>query len=165
MAVTRAILGQDERQLSALTRALVQSVWVSGSVKAMNEPVLARLQHLMNLREEVETLGQGGPWTPPADWVDEGTHLQLFLDVPGVDVETLELHEEGDRVTVAGRREPPDRILSAERPSGTFTRTLTFPEPVLPQSGQASLNAGVLRVRFEKRHPTIDVSASDTNQA
>ncbi len=119
----------------------------------------------MNLREEVETLGLGGPWTPPADWVDEGTHLRLLLDVPGVDPETLELHTEGHSVTVAGRRESPERTLSAERPSGIFTRTLTFPEPVLPQSGQANLSAGVLSVRFEKRHPTIDVNASEPNQA
>lgn len=131
----------------------------------MNEPVLARLQHLMTLREEVETLGQGGPWMPPADWVDEGTHLLLLLDVPGVDADTLELHEEGDSVTVAGRRELLERALSAERPSGTFTRTLRFPEAVIPQSGQASLNAGVLSVRFEKCRPTINVSASDLNQA
>ncbi|GMA14965.1 Hsp20/alpha crystallin family protein [Deinococcus metallilatus] len=131
----------------------------------MNEPVFARLQHLMTLREEVETLGLGGPWTPPADWVDQGTHLLLLLDVPGVDAGTLELHEEGGSVTIAGRREMPERALSAERPGGTFTRTLPFPEAVIPQSGQASLNAGVLSVRFEKRHPTIDVHASDTNQA
>ncbi|EYB68208.1 heat shock protein Hsp20 [Deinococcus phoenicis] len=131
----------------------------------MNEPVLARLQQLMTLREEVETLGLGGPWTPPADWVDQGTHLLLLLDVPGVDAGTLELHEEDGTVTVAGRREAAERLLSAERPTGTFTRTLTFPEVVIPQSGQASLNAGVLSVRFEKRRPTIDVNASDANRA
>ncbi|GAA5514873.1 hypothetical protein Dcar01_03636 [Deinococcus carri] len=131
----------------------------------MNEPVLARLQHLMTLREEVETLGQGGPWTPPADWVDQGTHLLLLLDVPGVDPDSLELHEEEGTVTVAGRREAPERRLRAERSAGTFTRTLSFPETVIPRSGQARLNAGVLSVSFEKRHPTIDVNASDTNHA
>jgi HSP20 family protein len=137
----------------------------------MNEPVLARLQQLMTLREEVETLGAGGPWTPPADWVDEDTHLRLLLDVPGVDPERLELQEEGGSVTVAGRRDSAGEgdsaghLLSAERPGGTFTRTLAFPEAVVPQSGQASLSAGVLSVRFEKRHPTIDVNASGPERA
>ncbi|MBB5233173.1 Hsp20/alpha crystallin family protein [Deinococcus budaensis] len=131
----------------------------------MNEPVLARLQQLMTLREEVETLGAGGPWTPPADWVDGDRHLLLLLDVPGVDPDSLELQEEGRTLTVAGRRELPGRTLRAERPGGTFTRTLTFPEPVVPQSGQASLNAGVLSVRFEKRHPTIDVNATESGKA
>lgn len=123
----------------------------------MNEPVLARLQHLMALREEVEELGAGGPWTPPADWLDEGTHLLLLLDVPGVDPSFLELQEEEGTVTVAGRRDVPAHALHIERPGGTFTRALPFPEPVVPQTGQASLNAGVLSVRFEKRHPTIDM--------
>lgn len=113
----------------------------------------------MTLREEVETLEGAVPWTPPADWVDGDTHLTLLLDVPGVDADGLELHEDGDTVTVAGRRDTPHSTLQAERPSGTFTRTLRFPQSVVPQSGEASLNAGVLSVRFEKRHPTIDVNA------
>ncbi|WP_216317937.1 Hsp20/alpha crystallin family protein [Deinococcus aestuarii] len=131
----------------------------------MNEPVLARLQQLMTLREEAETLGAEVPWTPPADWVDGDTHLTLLLDVPGVDPGCLELQEDGDTVTVAGRRDAPRPTLQAERPSGTFTRTLRFPQPVLPQTGAASLHAGVLSVRFEKRHPTIDVNASDAGEA
>lgn len=131
----------------------------------MNEPVLARLQQLMTLREEVESLGLNGSWTPPADWVDQGTHLLLLLDVPGVEAGALELQEEDGHVTVAGRREPPERRLEAGRPSGNFLRTFAFPEAVVPQSGQASMNAGVLRVRFEKRRPTIDVNASEMDRA
>ena len=123
----------------------------------MDKPVLARLQHLMTLREEVETLGQGGPWTPPADWQDAGTHLLLLLDVPGVLPDSLALQEEGGTVTVSGERPQPARLLSSERPGGTFSRALTFPDEVLPQTGEASLAAGVLTVRFEKKHPTIDV--------
>lgn len=130
----------------------------------MNEPVLARLQQLMTLREEVETLGHGSPWTPPADWVDDQTHLLLLLDVPGVDPGSLEMAEEGLNLTVAGLREVPDRRLSSERPGGSFTRTLHFPEPVVPQSGQAHLAGGVLHVRFEKLHPTIDVDSTEADQ-
>ncbi|WP_189072038.1 Hsp20/alpha crystallin family protein [Deinococcus sedimenti] len=126
----------------------------------MNEPVLARLQHLMTLREEVETLAGLGPWTPAADWCDGDTHLELHLDVPGVQPDTLELLEDGDLVTVAGQRAETARLLRHERPSGTFRRTFTFPEPVLPNTGQASLNGGVLTVKFEKRHPTINVQVN-----
>ncbi|ALW88724.1 Hsp20/alpha crystallin family protein [Deinococcus actinosclerus] len=123
----------------------------------MNEPVLARLQHLMTLREEVESLAGVGPWTPAADWCDGDTHLELHLDVPGVQPGSLELLEEGDTVTVAGQRPEGTRLLHTERPSGTFRRTFTFPEPVMAQSGQATLSGGVLVVKFEKRHPTINV--------
>jgi len=132
---------------------------LGASLGRMNEPVLARLHHLMTLREEVESLAGVGPWTPAADWCDGDTHLELHLDVPGVQPDSLELLEEGDTVTVAGQRPEVTRLLHAERPSGTFRRTFTFPEPVVPQSGQAALSGGVLTVKFEKRHPTINVTA------
>lgn len=132
----------------------------------MNEPVLSRLQQLMTIREDVENLGRPGPWHPPADWVDGGTHLLLLLDVPGVNLESLSLAEEGETVTITGEREPADHLLSAERPSGPFLRTLTFPQEVLPQTGQASLKQGVLTVQFEKKHPTIDVCCeSETEES
>ncbi|WP_019010495.1 Hsp20/alpha crystallin family protein [Deinococcus aquatilis] len=131
----------------------------------MNEPVLARLQQLMNLREEVETLGSARPWTPAADWIDNDSHLTLLLDVPGVNLDSLALSEEDDTVTIQGERPTPDQtlghVLSAERASGKFTRTLVFPEAVLPQSGEARLSAGVLTIQFEKRHPTIDATAQE----
>lgn len=126
------------------------------------EPVLTRLHHLMTLREQVETLGQTGPWTPAADWRDLGTHLELLLDVPGVDPESLAMHEDGQQVTVSGERPEPALLLRAERPSGPFSRTFTFPEAVCPGSGQAGLAHGVLTVRFEKKCPTIDVESEVT---
>lgn len=136
---------------------------MSQSNNEAGKPVLARLQHLMTLREEVETLTQGGPWTPAADWRDAGTHLELLLDVPGVDPASLALEEDGGQVAVSGERPGAEEegcpLLSRERPSGRFTRVLPFPEEVRPNSGVASLAGGVLTVRFEKLHPTIDVTA------
>lgn len=125
----------------------------------MNEPVLSRLQQLMTIREDVENLGRPGPWHPAADWLDGGTHLILLLDVPGVNPDSLALEEEGSTVTVSGEREAAEHLLQGERASGVFTRTLSFPEEVLPRTGQANLSQGVLTVRFEKKHPTIDVSS------
>ena len=133
--------------------------------QVMNEPVLSRLQQLMTIREGVENLGQPGPWHPAADWVDNGTHLLLLLDVPGVNIDTLTLEEQGDTVTITGERATPEHTLSTERPSGSFNRALTFPEEVLPQTGQASVKNGVLTVQFEKKHPTIDVACqTETNE-
>ena len=127
-------------------------------------PVLARLHHLMTLREEVESLTVGGPWTPAADWRDAGTHLELLLDVPGVDPESLALEEDGGQLAVSGERPGPTHLLSSERPVGRFVRRLNFPQQVRPDSGAASLAAGVLTVRFEKLHPTIDVTAQPARE-
>lgn len=131
----------------------------------MDEPVVARLQQLMNLREEVETLAENDAWEPAADWHDLGTHLALLLDIPGINSDSLELHETGDTVTVSGEREEVPDKLSGDRPMGMFKRTLIFPEEVLPNTGDAQLKAGVLTIRFRKKHPTIDVSSQQIDQS
>lgn len=123
----------------------------------INKPVLARIQKVMQLREEVETLGTGGPYLPDADWQDSGEHLTLLLDVPGCTPETLRLEHEEEAVTVSGSRAEGTGLIQRERRTGPFSRRLPFPEPVLVQSAQANLQAGVLSIRFEKVHKTIDV--------
>ena len=133
-------------------------------MKPMKEPTLARLQQLMTVREEAEALSQGEArgFVPLADWLDEGSTLTLLLDVPAVEPGTLEMQEDGGVLTVAGERAslPPEagRLLLSERRAGRFSRTLAFPEAVVPGSGEASLQAGVLRVQFRKQHPTIDAT-------
>ncbi|WP_425147695.1 Hsp20/alpha crystallin family protein [Deinococcus sp.] len=123
----------------------------------MNEPVLARLNNLMHLREEVEHLEVAFPWEPAADWLDQGTHLVLVMDLPGLLPDHLELREDGDELTMAGERhlDIPGELLSRERPGDSFSRTLRFPDAVIPGSGQATLSGGVLNVRFEKRRKTL----------
>lgn len=125
----------------------------------MDELVLGRLQQLMAIREGVENLTQPIMWNPAADWADEGTHLLLILDVPGIDSGSLHLTESSDTVTVSGERSAEFEWLSSERPQGSFSRTFSFPESVLPNTGEANLVSGVLTIRFEKKHPTVDVSS------
>lgn len=131
----------------------------------------------MTVREEAEGLLEQGtgprPFVPAADWLDEGASLTLLLDVPGVDVSSLEMYEDGDQLTLAGTRsagfgsgarsevQGAGRLLLSERGMGRFSRTLTFPEEVVAGSGQAELNAGVLRVQFQKVHPTIDAACQE----
>ena len=122
----------------------------------MNEPVLARLNNLMALREEVEQIGSAFPWEPAADWHDLGTHLLLVMDVPGLEADQLELSEEEGDLTIAGERGEVlnGELLSRERPGGRFMRTLRFPAAVRGGSAEASLSGGVLKVRFEKQRKT-----------
>ncbi|AWN23115.1 heat-shock protein [Deinococcus irradiatisoli] len=125
----------------------------------MDKPVLARLHKVMQLREEVETLASGGPFAPDADWLDSGTHLTLIADVPGCSLESLMLEDDGEAVTLSGERLalPESRgVLHRERRTGRFSRRLPFPVAVVSHSGEASLVSGVLSVRFEKVHKTIE---------
>ena len=112
----------------------------------------------MHLREEVESLASGGPYMLDADWLDSGTHLTLVADVPGCLPDSLTLEDDGEAVILSGERSAlPDGqdALHRERRTGIFSRRLAFPNPVISQSGEASLLNGVLSVRFEKLHKTI----------
>lgn len=135
-----------------------QALYSTHMDSGIREPVLARIHKVMQLREEVETLGVGGEYQPAADWQDDGEYLTLLLDVPGCTAETLHLEHEEDAVTVSGKRsEAQSRLVHRERRTGAFSRRLPFPESVVVESAQAGLQAGVLSVRFEKVHKTIDV--------
>jgi HSP20 family protein len=129
------------------------------SVNSGNEPVLRRINTLMQLRQQVESIDGNTPWVPPVDWVESDTELHLVVDVPGVEPDAFELLEEGDRVTISGTRPTLDlggTILTGERPHGQFQRALSLPVETLPGTGRAQMRAGVLIVSFEKRHKIID---------
>ena len=124
-----------------------------------SEPVLRRINSLMQLRQEVEALDAGTPWVPPIDWIETDTDLLLLMDAPGLDAESFELVEEDGNVTVAGTRLPFDlggTLLVGERPHGTFQRSLRIPVETIPGTGEAQMRGGVLIVKFEKRHKIID---------
>lgn len=126
----------------------------------MTDPVFERLHQLMSVREEVESLSTQARWMPAADWLDDGAALTLLVDLPGVSADALHMQAEEDYVLISGER-PALETLYSERPYGSFSRQIGFPEAVVPHSAQATLQAGVLMVRFEKVHPTIDVQAQD----
>ena len=130
----------------------------------MEKPVLARLQKVMQLREEVETLSGGGPYQPDIDWLETGTYLTLIADVPGCSPDSLTLEDDGESVTLRGERPALPAEQSAmhrERRTGRFSRQLSFPVAVISRSGEASLAGGVLSVRFEKVHKTIEAQSGD----
>lgn len=115
---------------------------------------------LEELREQVERVTMPAPgWAPAADWFASDDELVLILDVPGVNVEELEVGREVDAVIVAGQRSDDlnGMRLYGDRPLGAFRRVLSFPEPVEDGVGQATLAGGVLTLRFRKRNVTIDV--------
>ncbi|WP_027481307.1 Hsp20/alpha crystallin family protein [Deinococcus pimensis] len=124
-----------------------------------NEPVLRRINTLMQLRQQVESLDGRTPWVPSVDWIETDTELHLVVDAPGVEPDAFELLEEGERVTISGTRPPLDfggTVLTAERPHGQFQRVLGLPVETLPGTGRAQMRAGVLVVTFEKKHKIID---------
>ncbi|MBN1506941.1 MAG: Hsp20/alpha crystallin family protein [Sedimentisphaerales bacterium] len=92
---------------------------------------------------------------PAVNVYEQGDGIVLMAEVPGVKPEQLDLSVLGDAVTLTGKREQeklPDgqRFCRRERPMGSFTRTVTLPDAINPDSVRAEYNNGVLTVHMEK---------------
>jgi HSP20 family protein len=102
--------------------------------------------------------GNGTPpsrWIPAMDLVEEDEHFVLRADLPGVEEDAVSVELEDNVLSISGERkaEQEDRkqgYYRIERASGSFTRALTLPEGIDPESIQASFKRGVLEVRIPK---------------
>jgi HSP20 family protein len=119
---------------------------------------LNQLQGEMNrLFERWGAGGAGdGPATfPPVNVWEEGEHVFVEAELPGLDLKGLEIYVTGgNQLTLQGESKPPALDKGAwhrrERPFGKFARTLTLPFPVDPDKVEARLENGVLQVRLAK---------------
>lgn len=97
-------------------------------------------------------------WVPALDAYEIEDAFVAQLDLPGVRAEDVELSFERNTLTVTGQRIPsmraPEqgelRVFLAERSSGTFTRSLRFPQYVEGEKIEASFQDGVLTVTVPK---------------
>src|SRR5690349_3431579 len=101
------------------------------------------------------TGGNGGSvqrrWIPAMDLAEDGDHYVLHADLPGVDEDDVKVELEDNVLTISGERrshleDRKDGYYRVERASGSFSRSLTLPEGVDPESVQASFDKGVLEV-------------------
>jgi HSP20 family protein len=118
--------------------------------------------------------GSGGAsrrWIPAIDLVEEGEQYVLRADLPGLREDDVNVQVEDNVLTISGERksereERKEGLYRLERASGVFSRSLTLPEGVDPDSIQAHFDKGVLEVRVPKpeerkpRRVAISVGAS-----
>lgn len=103
-------------------------------------------------------LGNGGPrprWVPAMDLVEDAEHFVLRADLPGIGEEEVSVELEDNVLSISGERstverEKPEGYYRVERPSGSFSRSLTLPEGIAPESISATFDKGVLEVRIPK---------------
>lgn len=97
-------------------------------------------------------------WRPKADVFESEDEYTIFLDVPGVRRDRLDINLDADRLTINGERasEAAEGATQkrAERPAGTFMREFSLPQNVERKSIAAEYKDGVLRVRLPKRAQT-----------
>jgi HSP20 family protein len=94
---------------------------------------------------------------PPADVIVSDEGVAVYMDVPGVRAEQLDVELENDVLTVRGERPFPyagqegDGVVRRiERGFGRFERSLRVPRGLDPGAIEASLTNGVLELRLPK---------------
>jgi HSP20 family protein len=91
---------------------------------------------------------------PRLNLYDEGPNLVLKADVPGLSEKDVQVTLNESGLSISGQRKvvPPEGYSAhrQERPSFTFSRSLTLPCKVNPEQTQALVKNGVLTVTLAK---------------
>ena len=119
-------------------------------------------------------------WVPATDLVETDDHLVLKADLPGLSRDDVEIEIEDRVLTVSGERkaeheEKSEGFHRVERAFGRFSRSLTLPDGIEPESVEAEFADGVLEIRIpkpEQRKPhrvaigagSINGSASESDE-
>ena len=81
--------------------------------------------------------------------------VKIFLDIPGVSKENLEINDNRGELTIVGRRESWDETkmkpVYVERFDGGFRHSFTLDETLDPEKIEAELNNGVLTIIIPKK--------------
>ena len=122
--------------------------------------IQSEMNRLFNTFFETPSGQGGGPatsrrWLPAMDLVESGDEFVLRADLPGLGEEDVNIEVEDNVLTISGERKSEheqrgDGYYRLERASGSFSRSLTLPEGVDPESVHASFDRGVLEVRIPK---------------
>ena len=97
-------------------------------------------------------------WLPPVDIYETETAFVVEADLPGVHQENVNVQFDRNALTISGtraatlpaREKAQLRVFSAERLSGTFSRSIRLPEHVDAEKIEASFTDGVLSVTVPK---------------
>jgi len=94
-------------------------------------------------------------WLPPMDLVETGDHYVLRADLPGLSDGDVNIQLEDNTLTISGERKTEheqggEGYYRLERGFGAFSRALTLPDGVDPDSVQAHFDRGVLEIRIPK---------------
>jgi HSP20 family protein len=91
------------------------------------------------------------PSVMPMDAWRDGEQFVVEFDLPGVNLDSIDLDVERNVVTVKAERPPRDgdtEMIAAERPRGVFSRQLILGDNLDTDNIAASYNGGVLTLRI-----------------
>lgn len=92
--------------------------------------------------------------TPRTNLYDEGGHLKIQAEVPGISKEDMSIKIQGNYLEISGARksDAPDGYNAhrVERGASSFTRSFTLPADIDSEKVGASLKNGILTLTLPK---------------
>lgn len=113
-------------------------------------------QALLDAGQATGELVRPGTWSPDVDVVETPEAFVLSVELPGVQLDEVELEADDHQLVLTGVRRPPgegEAFLRLEGSYGPFHRVFDFVEPIDPERIAAELRRGVLEVTVGKRTP------------
>lgn len=112
------------------------------------------------LREDGTASLSGGDWLPAVDVREEADRYVVYVDLPGVKPDAVDVNLEQGVLTISGERAaiPADDAAGyrrAERARGRFVRRFSVPESVDVEQVAARAEDGVLQVSIPKQAKVV----------
>jgi len=94
----------------------------------------------------------------PLDFIDEGDHYTIHVELPGFSKEEVDVQINNDGMTIRAKKdiqkeESKKNYLHRERAYSALERAVSFPEEVDPTKTDGKMNNGVLELKIPKKEP------------
>lgn len=113
-------------------------------------------------------------WTPALRLVDRGNDYLLAVQLPGVDVDTVDVQATREAVAISGERKAAEigedqRLLHDDVRYGRFRRTINLPDAIQNEAVEASFDHGVLTLTLPKvaeaQHKVVKINLGELKGA
>ena len=130
--------------------------WEPFRVLSPMEDRLTRLIRESFNPERLEEALTATSLAPPVDIYEDEHKIALKIEVPGINEKDIDVHIEGNALTVHGERkfekeEKEENFRRVERHYGSFTRSFALPGSVDPGQVSADYDKGVLKISLSKK--------------
>ncbi|HET8642188.1 MAG TPA: Hsp20/alpha crystallin family protein [Pseudonocardiaceae bacterium] len=93
-------------------------------------------------------------FVPPVEMATDGGDVVITLEVPGVDIDDIDIEVAEGRLTVSGERRDTwentrGKVLVREMRYGAFRRTFQLPDGIGGDQVEADADRGLLRIRIK----------------
>jgi len=114
------------------------------------------------LEMQMQDLGMLPVRYAPLDFIDEGDHYLIHVELPGFTKDNVEVQINRDGLTVRAKKETEKEdkkknYLHRERAYSAFERSISFPEEIDPAKAEGTMKEGVLELKVTKKEPKPEV--------